>query len=118
MSYSVFVSHCMVEEDSPIIDELAKRLRGMGIEPYLAERDPQSGRSLSARMLERIRSADLVTVFWTKRGASSEWVNQEVGAARSVGKLVVPIVEKGVRVRGLLEGVERVEFDRAVLIQP
>lgn len=112
MSYSVFISHCMVEEDSPVIRALAERLRGRGIEPYMAERDPQPGRSLSARILERIRSADLVAVFWTKRGASSEWVNQEVGAARSAGKLVVPIVEKGVRVRGVLEGVERIEFDR------
>lgn len=97
----------------PIVGALLDRLRSRGIEPYLAERDPQPGRSLSSKVLERIRHSDLVTVFWTRRGSSSEWVNQEIGAAKAEGKVVVPLVEKGVRVKGLLEGIERVEFDRS-----
>lgn len=112
MAYSVFVSHCMVEEDKPIVSALLDRLRNRGIEPYLAERDPQPGRSLSSKVLERIRRSDLVTVFWTRHGSSSEWVNQEVGAAKAEGKIVVPLVERGVKVKGLLVGIEHVEFDR------
>ena len=113
MAYSVFVSHCMTAEDSPIIGAFVDRLRVRGIDPYLAERDLQPGRQLSSKILERIRHSDLVAVFWTRRGQSSAWINQEVGAARAEGKPVVPLVEKGVRVVGLLEGVERVEFDRS-----
>jgi len=112
VTYSVFVSHCMAREDSPIIEDFVGRLRGRGMAPYLAERDPQPGRHLSSKILERIRQSDLVTVFWTRSGSASEWVNQEIGAARAEGKPVVPLVEKGVRIGGLLEGIERVEFDR------
>jgi hypothetical protein len=112
VSYSVFVSHCMAEEDAPLVDALFGRLRSRGIEPYLAERDLQPGRMLASKVLERIRSSDVVAVLWTKRGADSHYVNQEVGASRAVGRPVVPIVERGVKVDGLLEGVERVEFDR------
>jgi hypothetical protein len=112
MSYDVFVSHCMAAEDEPIVAALTARLDGQGIVAYLAERDPQPGRPLSSKILERIRRCDLVAVLWTKGGSSSEWVNQEIGAARSAGKPVVPIVERGVRVKGLLEGIEHVEFDR------
>jgi len=113
MSYSVFISHSMVEADAPIIAALVSRLSRKGVHSYLAERDAQPGRSLSSKIIENIHNSDLVAVVWTNGGSSSEWVNQEVGAARSAGKLVIPIVEKGVRVRGLLEGVERVEFDRS-----
>ena len=112
MSYTVFISHCMAEEDSPIVHAFIRRLKLRGMNPYLAEHDPQPGRPLSAKILERIRLSDLVIVFWTRAGSGSDWVNQEVGAARAADKTVVPLVEKGVRVRGLLEGVERVEFDR------
>jgi hypothetical protein len=108
----VFMSHSMSDEDLPIVDALFERLRSRGIEPYLAERDPQPGRSLSSKIIQRIRESDLVVVLWTKQSAESEWVNQEVGASWAHGKPVVPIVERGVRVRGVLEGIERVEFDR------
>lgn len=112
MTYTVFISHSMADEDRPVVKALVDRLRTQGISPYLAERDPQPGRSLSSKVLEQINGSDLVAVFWTKRGAGSTWVNQEIGAARAAGKLVVPFVERGVTVTGLLEGVERVEFDR------
>jgi hypothetical protein len=112
MSFTVFISHSMAAEDRPIVNDLMARLRARAIEPYLAERDPQPGLPLSSKILERIGLSDLVTVFWTRSGASSEWVNQEVGAARAKGKHVIPLVEKGVIVKGLLEGVERVDFDR------
>lgn len=113
MSYSIFISHCMADEDAPIVRALEERLRGRGIEPYLAERDPQPGEPLSSKVLQRIKDSDLVAVFWTRGGASSAWVNQELGVALSEGKRVVPIIERGVSPRGMLEGLERVEFDRA-----
>ncbi len=112
MVLNVFVSHSMAAQDEAFVSALVSWLKGKDVEPYLAERDPQPGRGLSEKILERIKQSDFLAVFWTRYGSESNWVNQELGAARSVGKPVVPIVERGVAVRGLLEGVERIEFDR------
>lgn len=112
MAYSVFISHCMSKEDGPIVEDFVSRLERRGFSPYLAERDPQPGRMLWSKIAERIHDCDFVIVFWTRGGSASDYVNQEVGAARTEGKPLVPLVERGVRVKGALEGVERVEFDR------
>ncbi len=112
MVLSVFLSHCTTDADRSLIRELELRLTKRGLSVYLAERDIQAGLSLPQKVLAHIRDSDIVAVVWTKRGAESKWVNQEVGAAKSAGKLVVPIVEKGVQPGGLLEGIEWVEFDR------
>lgn len=112
MSLTVFISHCMSVEDEPIVREIGLRLTRKGLTAYLAERDLQPGRPLSEKILARIEESDLVAVVWTRAGASSTYVNQEIGAAKAAGKLVVPIVEKGVRPGAMLEGIERVEFER------
>jgi len=113
VSLSVFISHCTANADGAVVSELAKRLHGRGIEAYLAERDLQPGKSLSSKILDRIRGSDFVAVLWTRDGSASAWVNQEVGEANAEGKPVIPIVEKGVRVVGALEGLEYIEFDRS-----
>ena len=113
VALSVFISHCTGRADATVVSDLASRLKDRGIDAYLAERDPQPGKSLSAKILEKIRSSDLFAVLWTRDGSSSAWVNQEAGAANAEGKVVIPIVEIGVRVVGALEGLEYIEFDRA-----
>ena len=46
----------------------------------------------------------------TSDGSRSQWVHNEVGYARGKGKMVIPIVEKGVISGGFLEGVEYIPF--------
>jgi mannitol/fructose-specific phosphotransferase system IIA component len=48
----------------------------------------------------------------TEDGARSEWVNQEIGVAHGLGKDIIPIKEKGVDVKGFIEGVEWITLDR------
>ena len=45
-------------------------------------------------------------------GERSAWVNQEIGYAKRADKLIVPVVEDGVDLKGFLTGLEYVTFRR------
>jgi hypothetical protein len=81
------------------------------IEPYVAERDPQYGIELTEKIKHNIDSADAILVLWTKNSQHSDWVNQEIGYAEKGNKRILPLVEKGVNVKGFLQGLEHVKFD-------
>jgi len=53
-----------------------------------------------------------VLVLWTRDGAHSSWVNQEIGFAEDLCKLIIPVVERGVYPKGFLVGKEYIELDR------
>jgi hypothetical protein len=82
---------------------------------YLAEHDPQPGVSLAAKVEGAIRASDAVVALLTEAAAAAPFVQQEIGAARIAGKLIVPIVQVGVdpRALGMLAGLERIEVDLA-----
>jgi hypothetical protein len=55
---------------------------------------------------------DSLVALITEGGAHREWVNQEIGFARGIQKLVIPVVEMGVEPVGFLAGLEYVRLDR------
>lgn len=112
MTYNVFISHSMAASDRGLLKAFVGLLEERDVLPYVAERDPIPGEYLWVKIEKRIKSTDLFAVLWTVDGAPSQYLNQEVGAAFAAGRDVLPIVEKGVRVKGALEGREYVEFDR------
>jgi TIR domain len=111
MAAKVFISHS--HADKPWVDLIASQARSMGIVPYLAEHDVQAGRHLSDKIKTNIRTSDAVIVLLTTHGQSSVYVHQEVGAAVSMGKLVVPLVHPQVEneSQGMLDEVEYIPFD-------
>jgi TIR domain len=110
--YNVFVSHSMSQEDLGIIYQAARDAQFRGINCYVAERDVQLGKSLPAKIDNAIRSCDCFVVFLTNGGASSVWVNQEIGLARGCGKLRIQVVEKGVQIKGFDIDKEYLVLDR------
>jgi len=56
-----------------------------------------------------------MVVLLTEAGAVAPFVQQEIGVARGAGKLIVPIVQKGIdpNMLATLVGVERIEVDFA-----
>ena len=111
MGTKVFISHSST--DKPWIDWIAQQAQAIGVEPYLAEHDVQAGRLISEKVKSNIRSSDAVLVFLTTHGMCSVYVQQEIGAAVTMGKLVVPLVHPVVESesRGMLNGVEYIVFD-------
>lgn len=110
MTFQVFVSHST--KDFDIVNELAKWLESKGVVVHVAESQIQAGKAVSRKVSGLIESSDCVLAILTIGGARSEWVNQEIGYAMRAGKLVVPLVEEGVEVKGFLESLEYIPFDR------
>ncbi|TET19315.1 toll/interleukin-1 receptor domain-containing protein [Candidatus Bathyarchaeota archaeon] len=110
MPFTVFVSHST--KDMDIVNELAKWLELNGVVAHVAQLQTEAGKPLAETISEGLESSNCVLAILTKDGARSKWVNQEIGYAKRAGKMVVPIVEEGVRVKGFLESLEYIPFDR------
>lgn len=117
MNYTVFLSHS--SKDMKLITSIKSKLEKSGISVYLAEKDPQPGKSLPEKIVGRIKSANCMVVLLTSLGIRSQFVNQEIGAARAFKKLIIPMVERRIKnkVEGLLAGLELIVFDKNKLDQ-
>ena len=114
MIYKVFLS-CS-EEDARIAKKIFNNLRvKRGIRPYIAEIYPVPGTFLWDRLEREIKNSDCVTVLWTSNGSKSQYVNQEIGAAKSFGKEIIPIVQRNQPVAGAIEGLEWIPYDRKTI---
>jgi hypothetical protein len=112
MAFTVFVSHSMNQDDLGIVYDAARQAQAVGVNFYIAERDWQFGKSLPDKIEQAIRTCDHFIAFWTRGGAHSQYVNQEIGFARACGKSRVLVVERGEVVRGFDVDKEYVELDR------
>lgn len=113
MGYKVFLSHSMGEADRDIVAQLAGVIQGHGVECYIASRDYQFGQRLPEKIEANLRVSDSLVVLLTKGGTHRDWVNQEIGLAQGLKKLIIPVVEIGVEPGGFLVGIEYLELDRS-----
>lgn len=113
MPYSVFLSHSLSSEDRSTVDLINRQFAPFDIDCHVAERDWKFGESISTKLEAAIRRSDCLLALLTRGGAQSPYVNQEIGMAVGLGKLVLPIVEDGVDIKGFDPGVEWVPFDRS-----
>ncbi|MEW5993803.1 MAG: toll/interleukin-1 receptor domain-containing protein [Candidatus Zixiibacteriota bacterium] len=111
MAYRVFLSHST--RDQGLVIALAHLLTKLEVQVYVAEWHLTPGEPLAKKVLAEIRKSDCVVALLTRDGARSSWVHQEIGYSLEQGKLVIPIVEKGVSRKslGALQGREIVEYD-------
>jgi hypothetical protein len=110
MVFTVFVSHSV--KDLQLVYLLKSWLESRGINVYIAEESPEPGKPLPKKIAEAIDRSDVVLALLTSDGARSQWVHQEIGYAIKAGKLVIPVIEEGVEVKGFLTGVEYISFRR------
>ena len=106
----VFISHST--KDIKIVDKFVEKLKSIGIEPYVAESDIQPGTILWEKLESNIKNSNCVLAIITKDGFRSKMVHQEIAAAKALKIRVVPIIEKGVGLKGVLEGREYIVFDK------
>ena len=113
MDYKVFLSYST--KDMGLVVKIRDDLTKAGISVYLAEERPEPGKTLSQKIMENIKSSDCMIVLLTDIGIRSQYVNQEIGAARMIDKPVIPMVEKKMesKIGGLLAGIEYILFDKA-----
>jgi len=111
MSYRVFLSHS--GPDRRWAEWIDGRAKQVGIEVYLFEHDPRPGVQLAEKIQVAIRESDALVVLLTPHGASSAYVQQEIGCAINSRRLVIPFVWPQVQERSLamLQGMEWVAFN-------
>lgn len=89
---------------------LLEILQNNGVTCYVAEHDDNYGESLPDKLSTAIDKSDVVIVILTHNSKSSSSVNQEIGYAKKAGKRIIPLMEKGVSLPVLLQGVEYESF--------
>ncbi len=111
MAYKVFLSHSSV--DTGWVRWIATNAEQVGLEVYLYEHDAQPGRLVADKIEAAIQSCDALVVLLTGNSGSSPYVQQEIGYAKALKKVVVPLVQPGVSQGKLamLQGVEYIRFD-------
>lgn len=111
MAYTVFISHSMRKEDVSLLSRILENTALLGVACYMAQHDGQAGRSIEAKLRQQIISCKCLLALITKNSIKSDWVQWEVGVAASQGKLVIPILQKGIVLPPFLAGKEYIEFD-------
>jgi nucleoside 2-deoxyribosyltransferase len=111
MAYKVFLSHSSV--DTKWVRSIAINAEQVGVEVYLYEHDPQPGRLVADKVEAAIQSCDALVVLLTRNSESSPYVQQEVGYAKALKKVIIPLVQPGVSKEKLamLQGIEYIRFD-------
>jgi len=109
--YQIFLSHSASDADWVLW--LADEIRKIEIFPYVFEQDPQPGRYLSEKVQEAITASDSVVVFLTWNSHLAPYVQQEIGFAEGLKKLIIPLVQPGLdqRMFAMLQGREYIPFD-------
>lgn len=110
MSLKIFISHSVNPKNMELITSLEQQLPE-NIDLYIAERDKKPGHELKNKIEENLITSDIVLALLTKEGENNAWVNQEIGLARGNKIPIIPIRQKGVKVKGFTEGVEWIPLD-------
>lgn len=106
MAYRVFVSYST--SNIQIAQWAIQSLSRPGItEVFVAEYSLEPGAVINERILAEIRACDVLILLWSGAARQSDWVPQEIGAARMAGKVIVPIVlEANLPVPGFISNVK------------
>lgn len=105
-----FISYS--SEDSTYIHKLHRSLDTIGANPYVAEWWLEAGQPLAEKIRRNIEDSACLIAMLSSEANSSAWVHEEIGYAVAKGIPVIPVIEAGVKVRGFLEGLEYIPYDK------
>lgn len=111
MAYTVFISHST--RDQGLVISLANLLKKFEVEVSVADWYLTPGERIDSKVFDQIKQANCVVALLTRNGMRSNWVQQEIGTAFGAGRLLIPLVEKGMDPRdlGTLQGKEYIQYD-------
>jgi len=110
MAYKIFISHSGA--DRQWVEQIDVIAKNSGIDAYFYEHDPQPGKYIAEKVKQAIRDSDSLVVLLTHNSQFSPYVQQEIGFAEAIRKLIIPLVQPGIPERSLamLEGREYIPF--------
>ena len=105
-----FISYS--SQDSVYIHRLHKSLDAVGANPYVAEWWLEAGQPLAEKIRRNIEDSMCLLAILSNEANNSAWVHEEIGYAIAKGTPVIPVIEAGAKVRGFLEGLEYIPYDK------
>jgi hypothetical protein len=107
----LYISHS--EQDVGLALEISQALWRVGLESYAAMNNLAPGISRGERVSFGIRNSECVVALLTQESAISPTVNQEIGLARGIDLLTIPLLEKGAELPFLIEHLRPIVFTPA-----
>jgi hypothetical protein len=104
----VYISHS--EQDEGRALELSQALWRVGLESYAAIYSLAPGISHSERVSFGIRNSECLVALLTAESATSPTVGQEIGLARGIDLLTIPLLEKGAQLPFLIEHLRPISY--------
>ncbi|MBN1234422.1 MAG: toll/interleukin-1 receptor domain-containing protein, partial [Methanotrichaceae archaeon] len=101
MISKVYISHSAADEDMAL--QLSLSLWRVGLESYVALYNLSPAISLAERVSFGLHNCECMVVLLTKKGSSSPQVCQEIGLARGLDLLIIPLQEEGAELPFLIE---------------
>ena len=111
MISKVHISHS--PEDENLAMQLFRALFRVGLDSTVALYNLSPAISLAERSSFCIRNSDCLIALLTKGGSSSPLVCQEIGLARGLDLLIIPLLECGVKLPFMIEHLRPFVFERA-----
>ncbi len=107
--FNIFVSYST--NDSDKIQSLVNQISTMqGVKIFFAEKTINPGDNISQTIINNIKNSDVFIVFYSESAIKSNYVQQEIGAAKSNNKYIIPILLDSTKPTGMLEGVNYLNF--------
>ena len=108
MISKVYISHSPADEDMAL--QLARALWRVGLESYVALYNLSPVISLAERTSFGLRNSECLVALLTVEGSASPEVCQEVGLARGLDLLIIPLQEEGAALPFLIEHLRPLVF--------
>ncbi|HQF17005.1 MAG TPA: TIR domain-containing protein [Methanotrichaceae archaeon] len=104
----IYISHA--KADQHLAQSLAAALGRLGLESQWASFRQPAELGWAERVMYGIRSSDLLVALITEEGSLSRTVHQEIGFARGIDHLIVPLIEEGSELPFLIDHLTPIPF--------
>ncbi|MFZ3148475.1 MAG: toll/interleukin-1 receptor domain-containing protein [Methanothrix sp.] len=108
MISKVYISHSPADEDMAL--QFARALWRVGLESYVALYNLSPAISLAERVSFGLRNSECLLALLTVEGSTSPQVCQEIGLARGLDLLIIPLQEEGAALPFLIEHLRPLVF--------
>ncbi len=109
MSFNIFISYSTkdLEKIRPVLNQLST-IQDTKI--FFADKTINPGDYINQTIINNIKSSDVFIVFYSESAIKSNYVQQEIGVAKSNNKIIIPILLDSNKPTGMLEGINYLNF--------
>lgn len=107
--FNIFISYSTNDLDKirPVLN-LLSTIQDTKI--FFADKSIDPGDDISQTIINNIKYSDVFLVFYSESAINSNYVQQEIGVAKSNDKIIIPILLDSNKPTGMLEGINYLNF--------